>query len=240
VGAHRRRWSMRTNLGFDRRPVARAAALALLSGLFGTAADAATATAAAPVVEATLEPLAGSAIRRGVATTTLAVPAERLFRAMADVDHWAEFMPFMVRSRPLGPREERVWEQDLALPFPLRDRIYAIRVQASHEGDQWTVVWHHVAGSGNVRGLQGRLDLRALGPSRTAVELSLWSDLGGLASVAAQEAMLQRSLGWILDGLRQQAGRCRYDRPVAPSCAEEPASTALTVVGEVPNRAPER
>ena len=176
---------------------------------------------AAAGVAVRLEPVAGSPAPRGVASTVLEVAPERLFRAMTDVAHWAEFMPFMVRSAP-DPQTRGAWRQQLDLPFPWSDRLYAVRVDARQDArERWTVSWRHVAGTGNVRGLDGHLSLRAVDEGRAAVELTLWSDLGGLVPAAAQESLLQRSLGWILDGLRQQAGRCRYDTPVAPSCAEE-------------------
>ena len=167
--------------------------------------------AASGAVTTSLEPVAGSPLRRGVATTVLAIPAERLFAAMADLAHWPEFMPYMTRSTVVAGTPGEVWEQRLELPLPLRDRQYRVRVQADRDDTgRWFVAWRHVPGSGNLRGLDGRMTLRAIGGDRTAVELRLWSDLGGFAPVATQEAMLRRSLGWILDGLQQQAGRCRY------------------------------
>lgn len=184
-------------------------------------------------VTVSLEEVRGSALRRGVATTVLEMPEERLFRAMTDVAHWPEFMPFMAASAVVPGARDGVWEQQLDLPFPLRDRHYRVRVEARQEEHGSTVTWRHVAGSGDIRGLEGELILRALPGERTWVELRLWSDLGGLAPVSRQESMLARSLGWILDGLRQQARRCRYDRPVAPSCGEEPARP---VHGSFPRR----
>src|SRR5688572_1471997 len=86
--------------------------------------------AAPPAVTLRLEAVEGSAVRRGVATAVLEVPAERLFEAMADVAHWTEFMPFLVRSAPDPRHATDVWQQRLDLPAPASDRHYSVRVDA--------------------------------------------------------------------------------------------------------------
>jgi hypothetical protein len=56
------------------------------------------------------------------------------------------------------------------------------------------------------------------------VELRLAARLGLPARL--ERRALERTLPWVLDGLAQQVNRCRYDRPVHPSCGEAPAFAA--------------
>lgn len=166
-------------------------------------------------------PAAGRALR------ILDAPAERLFRAVADVGHYAEFFPFVSRSRAeVGADGRLLVHQVVDLPFPWPDRRFAATVESSRPGRGaaavWSAGWRHVPGSGNVRENRGRWTLLPLAPGRTLVELRLESDAGGVPR-SLQRRALADTLPWALDGLRQQVNRCRYDEPVHPTCGEAPA-----------------
>lgn len=188
------------------------------------------ATAATKEPEVELREVAWSEVRAGVLRGVIAAPAERLYRTLTDFVHWSEFMPFVASSTATpGTGGGVLCEQRLDLPFPYPDRDY--RLHATHGaettpgGRRWWVRWEDLPvaeAAGAARGGETRAGvvLRPLGGARTAVEIELWSDGGGLLPRGVQERITARSLGWILDGLRQQVQRCRYDLPRAASCGE--------------------
>jgi hypothetical protein len=195
------------------------ALVALCLSLAGSAAEPVP-TAAHTVVA--LRAVAGLPLRQGVAARILEAPAERVLRAVADGSHYDEWMPFVRRAaaEPLADGG-LLLDQTLDLPFPAADRRYRARLDAAPApGGGWRVEWAHLPGSGNVRDHRGSWTLAAESPGRPPGGGELYADWGLPATLA--EPLLARSLPWILDGLRQQVGRCRYDRPIAAACAEEP------------------
>ncbi|HUF77367.1 MAG TPA: SRPBCC family protein [Thermoanaerobaculia bacterium] len=172
-----------------------------------------------------LIPIPGEKERQGLAARLLAAPPERLFRALADPDHWPEWVPFLERSeRPNGPAGAPVWSLAFDLPLPLRDRHYRARVTTSEPAGEgaglWTVSWDSVPGSGNIASARGAFTLARHGPKRTLVVFRTATDTGDHTPRILQERALLKSLPWLLDGLRQQAGRCRYSVPWADGCLE--------------------
>ena len=174
-----------------------------------------------------------AAIRPGAGTgwRILAAPAERLYRAVADWSHYAEFFPFVLASTVTADDGGRVVvQQRIDLPFPWPDRHFAatteVGVETAAAGRSWRVSWELVPGSGNVEANRGEWRLRELAPGRTLVALHLVSDAGAVPA-AVQRQALERTLPWALDGLRQQVNRCRYDLPVAATCAEAPPWPAV-------------
>jgi uncharacterized protein YndB with AHSA1/START domain len=213
-------------------------ALALLAAAVTAAA---AAEPAAPILDLTVEeaarlergeavvrlvPIRGEPDREGLAARLLPWPPERLFRAVADADHWSEWVPFLERSeRRRDPGGAPVWSLAFDLPLPLRDRRYRARVVAEEPdadtSEDWTVSWASVPGSGNVARAQGSFSLRAHGPGRTLVVFRTATDTGDRTPRFLQERALLQSLPWVLDGLRQQVGRCRYTVPWPDGCREE-------------------
>lgn len=168
-----------------------------------------------------MEAVAGRALRDGVALRVVAASPERLFRAVADCAHYAEFMPFATSSAAErgpdgGPRAR------LVIDAPLGSR--RLTVACSAEGPDggaepvWRAGWRYVPGSGDVTEHRGDWELTAWPAGGTLIVLRLASDSG--LPVWAENRATEKTLPWILDGLRQHVGRCRYDEPRAPTCTE--------------------
>ena len=161
-----------------------------------------------------------SGLREGTALMVLDTPPERVFRALLDFDHYVEWTPFVVESsgRPLGGGVVEN-AQRLDLPAPVADRFFRVQVRSAVEQrdghERWTVRWEQVPGSGNVRAQRGAWTLARLAGGRTLASCRAWVDPGGAIPAWLVNRWLARSLPWVLDGLRQQAHRWRYD-PRAP------------------------
>jgi len=171
----------------------------------------------------------GERHREGLAARVLPHPPDRVLRAVADTDHWAEWVPFLARSARQSPAESGGgaaggprWELAFDLPFPLRDRHYAARVEVSGDADDArTVSWESIPGSGNVASARGSFTLSPRGPGRTLVVFRSATDPGDATPELLLERALRKSLAWVLDGLRQQVNRCRYTEPWPDGCREE-------------------
>jgi uncharacterized protein YndB with AHSA1/START domain len=165
----------------------------------------------------------GSDLREGVVRRVLDAPPERVFRAVRDPAHYAEFMPFVTASRATGRPGE--WELSLDLPWPSPDERFRITVTdsigAGPRGEPlWRSSWRLVPGSGDVVENGGDWTLAAFTPGRTLVTLRMRNDAGPPVPLGLQERGTRESLPWVLDGLRQHVGRCRYDEPRKQGCAE--------------------
>lgn len=189
---------------------------------------------------ARLVPLPGEGRRGGLAARVIHHPAERIARAAADADHWAEWVPFLTRSERGREASGRpLWHLAFDLPALLRDRRYSIRMAtpAMDGAGAWTVSWTSIPGSGNVAWARGSLRLTPRGPAITLVVFRTASDPGDATPRFLHHRVLLQSLPWVLDGLRQQAGRCRYTVPWPEGCREErPWRPALPEEGLPPAR----
>jgi hypothetical protein len=170
----------------------------------------------------------GEEHRAGLAARVLPHPQDRVLRAVADADHWAEWVPFLARSERQPPAEGENaagwprWELAFDLPFPLRDRRYDVRIGSAPDGAGGrTISWASVPGSGNVASARGSFTLSPRGPAGTLVVFRTATDPGDATSRFLLERALRESLAWVLDGLRQQVDRCRYSEPWPDGCREE-------------------
>lgn len=161
--------------------------------------------------------VAGAPVREGVARRLLAASPERVFRAITDYAHYAEFMPFVTDSRAVGDQQ---WELSLDLPWPSPDERFLITAESQAGDGRWTSNWRLVPGSGEVLENRGDWTLEPYGPDRTLVTLRMRSHSGPPIPAGLQERATRDSLPWMLDGLRQHVGRCRYDEPRAATCTE--------------------
>lgn len=172
--------------------------------------------------------LAGETVVRvdgleGVVRQVLDTPPERLYRAAADWQHYDEFFPFVEESEAAAGADGTVTARQVVdLPFPWADRHFAARLEHGAGDGRWRVAWRAVPGSGNVTENRGEWTFREVAPGRTLVELRLVSDAGPGVPDAFQRRALAETLPYAVDGLRQQANRCRYDLPRHPTCGEAP------------------
>jgi hypothetical protein len=191
------------------RPLLALLGLLALAGWMAPAAD-----QAGTAVE--LRPMGEGKPQEGIGRGFLAAPPERVFRAVTDVGHWHEFMPYLDASDAQPQPDGSVLSaQRLALPFPLGDRHYRIRLRSRVEGGAQGKVWHadwsYVAGSGNVADLRGSWTLTAA-PGGTLAVCRIWTDPGSVSSRLMDRATA-KSIPWIFDGLRQHIRRIRYAKP---------------------------
>jgi uncharacterized protein YndB with AHSA1/START domain len=162
-------------------------------------------------VEVTLRPV-GKGPKEGIGSGVIEAPPERVLRALMDLDHWDEFMPFVEESdaRP-QPDGSVLSSQRLALPPMIGERRLRIRVRPRVEGRTRTVEWEYVPGSGNVKSQRGSWTLVGAGEGKTRATLRIFTYPGGSAPDWAMDRATSKSLVWIFDGLRQQVRRSRYD-----------------------------
>jgi ribosome-associated toxin RatA of RatAB toxin-antitoxin module len=166
--------------------------------------------------EVILRPMGKGKPQEGVGRGFLAAPPERVFRAVADVEHWHEFMPFLEASDAhLQPDGSVLSAQRLALPFPLGERHYRIRfrsrLERTAQGAVWHAEWSYVPGSGNLADLRGSWTLTAA-PGGTLAICRIRTDPGSFSSRLMDRATA-KSIPWIFDGLRQHIRRSRYLSP---------------------------
>ncbi len=151
----------------------------------------------------------GSGPKEGIGRGEIEAPPDRVFRALADLDHWDEFMPFVEESDAKPQPDGSVLSfQRLGLPPMIGERRLRIRV-TGQPGRK--VEWSYVPGSGNVKAQRGAWTLEAAPGGKTRATLRLLTDPGGSAPDWAMDRATGKSLVWIFDGLRQQVRRSRYD-----------------------------
>lgn len=155
--------------------------------------------------------------REGVGHGRLDAPPERVFRALVDVEHWHEFMPFLEQSTARRRKDGSIESsQRLELPFPIGPRSYKVHVRSRIErtaaGPVWHIDWTYVRGSGNVRDHRGSWTLTPAGTG-TLATLHLYTDPGGFVPARGMDRGTIETLPWIFHGLRQHVLRSRYDAP---------------------------
>lgn len=163
-------------------------------------------------VEVSFRPV-GSGPQEGIGQGEIEAPPDRVFRALLDLDHWDEFMPFLEESdaRP-QPDGSVLSFQRLELPALIGERRYEIRARGRTDGRTWRMEWAYVPGSGNVAAHRGSWELTGIAPGRTRAVLHLYTNPGGAVPDWAMDRATGKSLGWIFKGLRQHVRRDRYDR----------------------------
>ncbi len=162
-----------------------------------------------------MEPVAGSGIREGVAAAVVDFPPERVFRAVADLEHWDEWVPFMTAAdaRPLASGEIES-EQRLELPSFIGTRRFRVRARAAAPTPggprRWTLRWSYVPGSGNVAAHRGEWTLVEHAGGRTLATCRLYTDPGGFTPAFAMNNATEKMLRWMFKSLPLQTNRGRY------------------------------
>jgi uncharacterized protein YndB with AHSA1/START domain len=162
-----------------------------------------------------MEAVTGSGVKEGVGTAVVEFPPERVFRAVADLEHWDEWVPFMAEADARGVAGGEVESaQRLELPGFLGTRRFRVRAWAVAPlpggPRRWTVTWAYVPGSGNVADHRGSWTLVEHGPRRTLATCRLFTDPGGFSPAWAMNGATEKMLRWMFKALRLQANRGRY------------------------------
>lgn len=197
------------------RPVLLAVLAVLLLG--AAAADAPEEAVSTPTGEVRVSLVAErqEGPRVGVGRGVVKAPPERVFRALTDVEHWHEFMPFLEKSTAKRRKDGSIESfQRMALPFPAGKRSYRVRVRSRVEqpagGTVWHIDWTYVPGSGNVKDHHGSWTLTAADQG-TFATVRLYTDPGGFIPASGVDRGTAETLPWIFHGLRQHVQRSRYD-----------------------------
>ena len=156
--------------------------------------------------------IAGSSFKEGIGRALIPLPIERVERAVADVLHYEEFMPFLEASTADRQADGSILSrQTLDLPGLLGTRHLTARFRlARPTATTYSVTWISLPGS-EVRDQHGSFHLAPLG-NGTLVTCRFFLDPGG-APAFLVNPQTERSVGWILDGLRQHVNRGRYGEP---------------------------
>lgn len=201
-----------------RLPLLQPLFLATLLVVHPAAADAPERVVSTPTgeVRVSLGPERQDGPREGIGRGLIEASPERVFRALKDVEHWHEFMPFLEQSTARRRKDGSVESfQRLELPFPIGRRSYRVqvrdRVERTAGGTVWHVEWTYVPDSGNVDDHHGSWTLTAADNGATLATLRLFTDPGGFVPPRAMDRGTTETLPWIFHGLRQHVRRSRYD-----------------------------
>jgi uncharacterized protein YndB with AHSA1/START domain len=162
-----------------------------------------------------LEPVTGSAVREGIASGVIEFSAQRVFRAIADLEHWDEWVPFMTAADAhLVPGGEIESAQRLEFPALVGTREFRVRATATPAAPsgprRWTVTWSYLPGSGNVAAHRGSWTLTEHASGRTLATCRLFTDPGGATPAFAMNGATEKMLRWMFKALRLQTNRGRY------------------------------
>lgn len=200
------------------QPLFRPALFPLLAVLLLGAAEAPERVVATPTgeVRVSFAVVRAGGPQEGIGRGVVEAPPERVFRALVDVEHWHEFMPFLEQSTAQRRKDGSIESfQRLELPFPISRRSYRVRVRSrtgpAAGGTVWHIDWTYVPGSGNVKDHHGSWTLTGTGKGATLATLRLYTDPGGFVPAGAMDRGTAETLPWIFHGLRQHVRRSRYD-----------------------------
>lgn len=161
----------------------------------------------------------GAAVPGALARVHIEVPPARLFAVITDYDRFAEFVPYVIRSRVVH-REDglRRVSQHLRFPRPVADRHYVIESRDSvtpFPQERWRVEWHLVPDTyrpaADEAGITpamftGYWELApASGGTATDAIYSLHFDPGGALPAWLVTLAMNRYLPKVIDAVRTRA-----------------------------------
>jgi len=160
-------------------------------------------------VVVTLQEVAGSAVKRGVAIALVDLPAARLYRVVTDNGRFAEFMPHVAESTvEVQPDGSIINYQRLDLPL-VTDRHYRVKViNTVDEAEGWKVrrsAWSYVPGSGNIVESRGAWTLVELGERRTLLVYEVFTDPGGWIPAWLYNRATRETLPDLIASVRERA-----------------------------------
>jgi len=179
----------------------------------------------------------GAAIPAALARVRIEVPPARLFSVITDYDRFAEFVPYVVRSRVVH-REDglRRVSQHLRFPGPLADRHYVIESRDSYTSfpqEHWRVEWRLVperdlpaSGEAGITptSFTGYWELLPVsGGTATDAIYSLHFDPGGALPAWLVTFAMNRYLPKVIDAVRARAAGS-YGISPAPGSPATPVS----------------
>jgi len=160
------------------------------------------------------------------AQTVMKIDIERVWTVVSDVDHFAEFMPYVEEARVLAKEGDSavVIYQRIDPPM-VQQRDYALRVQFKRDTEKgiYTRRWQAAperapkarAGVLRLTNVSGSWNLERLDAGRTRVTYTLLSDPGGAIPGWASNFANRRSLPELLRAVSKRAKDPSYKRRAA-------------------------
>ena len=129
-------------------------------------------------------------VREVKAEAVIDLPAKRVWEVVRDVEHFPEFMPYVLEAQIIKVVDEKNWYQYQRLDPPLVDmRDYVLKVTTENKPPEATYYlrWEADTGFGpkprkdsvRLKLCDGSWTLKALGPNRTHITYWLYTDPGG-------------------------------------------------------------
>ena len=180
----------------------------------------------------------GAAVPAALARVRIEVPPARLFAVITDYDRFAEFVPYVVRSRVVYRKNGlRRVSQHLRFPGPVADRHYVIESRDSYTPlpqEHWRIEWRLVPEPNRPApdeagitpaAFTGYWELTPVsGGAATDAIYSLHFDPGGALPAWLVTFAMNRYLPKVIDAVRARAAGSDGISP-APGSPAMPASS---------------
>jgi len=161
--------------------------------------------------------VAGASIKEVLARTVLAVPPARVYAVLSDLEHYAEFMPYVSAAQVLRTEGERRWLFK-QLSFPLVSERHTVVVvtgtASAGPGGQYQVQWRRAPPGGITRRGDGieipvneghwHLEPRCRG-THTDVTYYVRTDPGGVLPAFVVNLANRRAVPAVIEALAARA-----------------------------------
>lgn len=153
-----------------------------------------------------LEAREGERIKRGLAVRRVAAPLAAVRDVVLDHERLPELSQALKSARITGEDgSATLVRQVLDLPFPLRNRRYTLRLEASEHEDCFESSWTYVAGSGNIADTFGRWEILRLEPGVVLLAYVATADPGGWIPAFAANWAARRALPEVIGNVAAAA-----------------------------------
>ena len=172
-----------------------------------------------------------SPIKEGTAIGIVEAPVEVVFNVVTANEEFAEFMPYVTKSRvKMAPEGVLLNYQYLDLPFPVGDRHYAIKIRNSRKFQDGQLLlsssWTYLKDSGNIKDTYGSWLLKPYGVNKTLAQYIVCTDPGGDIPNWAQNMATKISLPKIITRVRERVAALQRAKPTGN--AENPVRERST------------